>query len=430
MSSCSDHGGPAMRHALFIAYHYPPESSSSGVLRTLKHTRYLGRFGWRVTVLTLRREAYQVMDPKLEEQIPPEVRVVRTRFIDVKKHLAIRGSYPSFLAIPDRWSGWWPWAVAAGRKVLAGDPVDLVYSTSPHATAHLIARSLAGRALRWVADFRDPWYEEPPEAGTTRLGHVAARRLERLVARRADLIVTSTMRLRNVLASRYPEKPSEKFVAIPNGYDEADFTSVLGSSASSPDEFLIVHAGSLSESFRDPRPLFEAVHRAAQMGLVDPSRIRFRFLGGGPFGESAEMKEAVKGAGLVSRVEFLPRVSYQESLAELGRASMLLLLQASKDTVDLVPAKLFEYLRAGRPVLALAPPGATAEVLSDTGGGWVVDPTDMDRLGDAIVTAYRAWTSGDLGRLTAPSAMLEQYSRERLAGDLAGHFETLLERSR
>ena len=419
-----------MSHALFVAYHYPPESSSSGVLRTLKYTRYLGRFGWRITVLTLNREAYQMTDPKLEDQIPPEVRVIRTRFIDVKKHLAIRGSYPSFFAIPDRWSGWWPWAVAAGRKVLREDPVDVIYSTSPYATAHLIARSIAGRELRWVADFRDPWYEEPPEPGTTRLGHFAARRLERLVAGRADLIVASTTRLRNMFAARYPGQSPEKFIAIPNGYDEADFSSVLGSSASASDELLIVHAGSLSERFRDPRPVFEAVHRAAQTGLVDPSRIRFRFLGGGPFGESAEMQEAVKGAGLIARVEFLPRVSYQASLTELGRASMLLLLQASKDTVDLVPAKLFEYLRAGRPVLALAPLGATAEVLNDTRGGWVVDPADMDSLHDAIVTAYRAWTSGDLCRLTAASATLGQYNREYLAGVLAEHFEALIGRPR
>src|SRR5438876_7290753 len=103
LSESSDQAKAPMKHALFVAYHYPPESSSSGVLRTLKYTRYLGRFGWRVTVLTLRREAYEVTDPTLEDQIPPEVRVIRTRFISVKRHLAIRGSYPSFLAIPDRW---------------------------------------------------------------------------------------------------------------------------------------------------------------------------------------------------------------------------------------------------------------------------------------------------------------------------------------
>src|ERR1700687_126639 len=93
-SGNSDQGKAPMKHALVVAYHYPPESSSSGVLRTLKYTRYLGRFGWRVTVLTLDREAYQVTDPKLEEQIPQTVRVVRTRYIEARRHLAIMGRYP------------------------------------------------------------------------------------------------------------------------------------------------------------------------------------------------------------------------------------------------------------------------------------------------------------------------------------------------
>src|SRR3984893_368678 len=246
-SGNSDQGNAPMKHALFVAYHYPPEGSSSGVLRTLKHTRYLGRFGWRVTVLTLRREAYEVTDPNLEDQIPPDVRVLRTRFISVKRHLAIRGSYPSFLAIPDRWIGWWPWAVAAGRRVINHESVDLIYSTSPHATAHLIALELSRRSrIRWVADFRDPWYEEPPELGTTRLAHFAARKLEHVVVRHADRIVASTGRLRDALAARYSWKPRGKFVAIQNGYDEDDFASAVGAPRPSSDELLIVHAGSLS----------------------------------------------------------------------------------------------------------------------------------------------------------------------------------------
>ncbi len=420
-----------MKHALFVAYHYPPESSSSGVLRTLKHTRYLGRFGWRVTVLTLNRDAYEVTDPKLEEQIPEDVRVIRTRFIEIRRHLAIRGRYPSFFAIPDRWIGWWPWAVAAGRRVMKDDPVDVIYSTSPHATAHLIALSLARRAgVPWVADFRDPWYEDPPEPGTTRLVQLVARRLESLVVLRADCIVASTERLRDVLAARYPWKPKEEFLAIPNGYDEEDFAGKIGASGSSPDEWLIVHAGSISEYFRDPRPLFEAVRRAVGGGLVEPSRIRIRFVGGGPFGDSPEMKQAVERAGLVSRVEFLPRVSYEASLAELGRASVLLLLQASPDTVNQVPAKLYEYLRARRPVLALVPDGATSEVLRDTGGGWVVNPADTVGLRDTIAAAYQAWASGRLDSLTADRATLERFSRERLAGELARHFAALAQRPR
>jgi len=431
LSESPDQAKAPMKHALFVAYHYPPESSSSGVLRTLKYTRYLGRFGWRVTVLTLKREAYEVTDPQLEGQIPPDVRVIRTRFINVKRHLAIRGSYPSFLAIPDRWIGWWPWAVVAGRRIIREESVDLVYSTSPHATAHLIALELSRRSrIRWVADFRDPWYEEPPETGTTRLAHFAARQLERLVVGHADRMVASTGRLRDALATRYPWKHRGNFVAIPNGYDEDDFARVVGLRRPSSDELLIVHAGSISANFRDPRPLLEAVRRAAEAGLVDPGRIRIRFLGGGPFAESSEMKQAIEERGLTSRVEFLPRVPYGAALAELGEAGILLLLQASADTVDLVPAKLFEYLRTRRPVLAMVPEGATGEVLRDVGGGWMVDPADSNGLRDTVVAAYQAWASGNLDSLTADPSALEKFSRERLAAELAQQFNELVEESR
>ena len=416
-----------MMHALFIAYHYPPESSSSGVLRTLKHTRYLGRFGWRVTVLTLDRGAYDTVDPQLEGQVPADVRVVRTPFVEVKRHLAVRGHYPSILAIPDRWIGWWPWAVAAGRRIVRNDPVDVIYSTSPHATAHLIALSLVRRArVPWVADFRDPWYEDPPEPGTTGIGQFAARRLERRVVARADRIVASTTRLRDMLASRYSWRPREAFLAIPNGYDEGDFAHIAAPAEEPGKEMLIVHAGSINENFRDPRPVFEAVRQAVAEGGMERSRIRIRFLGAGPFGESAVMQEAVRQAGLAANVEFRPRLSYQDSLLEQSRASVLLLLQASPDTINLVPAKLFEYLRTTRPVLALVPEGATAEVLRDTGGGWVVEPGDLHVLNNTLVTAYRAWMSGRLGSLAADPRRLEAFSRERLAAVLAGQFDTLV----
>jgi hypothetical protein len=125
-----------MKHALFIAFHYPPESSSSGVLRTLKYTRYLARFGWRVTVLTVDRDAYEQTDPKLEEQVPENVLVIRTIHRGQATPCYSR-SYPSFLAIPDRWVGWWPWAVAAGRQVVRNDPVDVMYSTTrPPTSSH------------------------------------------------------------------------------------------------------------------------------------------------------------------------------------------------------------------------------------------------------------------------------------------------------
>ncbi|MBI2527071.1 MAG: glycosyltransferase family 4 protein [Candidatus Rokubacteria bacterium] len=416
-----------MRHALFVAFHYPPESSSSGVLRTLKYTRYLGAHGWRVTVLTVRPDAYEVVDPALMRQVPPEVRVVRTAYLDSKRHLSVRGLHLALTAIPDRWIGWWPWGVRAGRRILRDDPPELIYSTSPHATAHLIAASLArtGR-VPWVTDFRDPWYEDPPEPGTPRVVHRAARRLERMVVRRAALVIGSTRRLRDVLAARYPDEPPVKFAAIPNGFDEADFTALPLAERSSGDELVVVHAGNVNAEFRDPRPVFEAVGEAVAAGDIDPGRLRFRFLGGGPYGESAAVAGAVTAAGLTGRVQFLPRVPYDAALRELTGADMLLLLQASADTVDLVPAKLFEYLRAGRPVLAVVRPGATTEVLAQVGGGWAVDPRDGAGLRQALVAACAAWRAGHLGGMAASAGRLQGFSRAQLTAELARHFDRLV----
>ncbi len=92
--------------------------------------------------------------------------MVRTPYINTKQHLSLFGLYPSFLAIPDRWTWWRLWAVKAGMRVYREDPFELIYSTSPHATSHLIARKLSAKThTPWVIDFRDPWYEEPPEPG-------------------------------------------------------------------------------------------------------------------------------------------------------------------------------------------------------------------------------------------------------------------------
>jgi glycosyltransferase involved in cell wall biosynthesis len=418
-----------LKHALFVVFHYPPEASSSGVLRTLKFSRYLREYGWNVTILTLRRDAYEVTDAKLETQIPEWVRVVRTNYLNTKRHLSVRGRYAAVLAVPDTWIGWYPWAIAAGRKIIAEQAVDLIFSTSPQPTAHLIARTLSRRAnVPLVIDFRDPWYEEPPESGTPAVVHWFASRLERGMVTAAAHVVTSTTQLRDTLRARYPAQPFEKFSAILNGYDEADFAQLPERSATQDDRMLIVHAGNINPEFRDPIPLIQAMARAGQRGKLDASRIVLRFIGGGPYADSEALRNVVHQSGLARSVEFLPRVSYDEALAELAGADLLLLLQASEDTTSLVPAKLYEYLRAMRPVLALVLPGATTEVLAQTGGGWLANPHDAGRLEQVLEDIYKLWTYGDLRRHHASIKVLRRFDRKKLTGELARIFDATAQR--
>lgn len=415
-----------MKHALFVAFHYPPEASSSGVLRTLKYTRYLAENGWRVTVLTLNRDAYEITDTKLEAQIPADVRVVRTKYLNTKRHLSIKGRYLAAMAVPDSWIGWYPWAVAAGKRILGEDPVDLIYSTSPHATAHMIARRLARQANKpWVMDFRDPWFEEPPEPGTPAIVHSFARRLERTTIAAASHVVASTPQLRDLLSQRYPER-AEKISAILNGYDEADFTDLPEVSKATSEVLTLVHAGNINAEFRDPRPLFVALRRLAARGELDVSKICLRFIGSGAYADSAAIKQCLNETDLTANVTFVPRIPYEASLQELMAADMLLLLQASEDTRDLVPAKLYEYLRAQRPVLALVLPGASGQVMAETGGGWAVDPSDGAGLDAVLLQAYRAWTDKRLDAQRADLNALRQYDRRSLTAKLAQVFNTLI----
>jgi glycosyltransferase involved in cell wall biosynthesis len=417
--------GAKPRHALFIAFHYPPEASSSGVLRTLKYTRFLPDFGWRVSVIAPQREAYDVRDPALEAQVPGDVRIVRTGFLNTKRDLSWRGIYPALLALPDVWIGWLPWAVRAARRLVAADPIDLIYSTSPHATAHLIARRVhAATRKPWVTDFRDPWIEDPPEPGTPAgpLYRAVNRWLERDVMRRSAAVVASTAHLRDTLRERYPDEPQNKFHYIANGYDESDFAAIPRSSRTS-ERLRIVHAGSINAAFRDPRPVLSALGRLIAKGRLRAAECEIRFVGGGEYGESDDVRRAVDAAGLAASVTFVPRVPYEESLKELTAADILLLLQASDDTVSLVPAKLYEYLRAERPVLALIRTGAISEIMEQVKGGWAVDPRAETSVDAALADAVDAWRGGRLAERCARLEILRRFDRHTLAGELARVFD-------
>jgi hypothetical protein len=409
-------------HALFIAFHYPPEASSSGVLRTLKYTRYLPEFNWRITVITLNVDAYDIVDPELESQIPEDVRVIRTKYLNTKKHLSIKGRYPSILAIPDRWIWWKPWAVSAGKKLLKDDHPDLVYSTSPHATAHLIANKLARHyKVPLVIDFRDPWYEEPPEPDTPWLRHKINRYLEKYIVRLSSRVIASTNNLRETLLSRYSDLPVEKFQCIPNGYDEEDFKDIKPG-VNKSDKLIMVHAGTINRDFRDPIPLFRAISQAIKSGDINPDNFLLRFIGPGEYSEEWEFKKSIEDNDLSKNVEIVSRLPYSQALEEISKSDVALLLQASDDTSSLVPAKLYEYFRTKIPVYALVYEGVVSDIMKDVCGGWSNDPRNIDAVKNSLIEIYELWRKGGLGDNYADQDILAKYSRRNLAMQLGDVF--------
>jgi glycosyltransferase involved in cell wall biosynthesis len=412
-----------MKKILIVAFHYPPIGSSSGVLRTLKFSKYLPQRGWIPYVLTVRESLYPVKDYGLVNDIPPEVVIHRTFALDTMRHFGIRGRYPSILATPDRFVSWFPFGTIRGLRLIRSSGIEAIFSTSPQPTAHLIAGALkAVTGIPWVADFRDPWIEESPNPVKRTIRHRIETGLEGLVIRHADRVTVTTPHLRDDFCSRYPWLSPDKIHTIYNGYDETDFCG-FGAGDIAGDGFEIVHAGLVSREYRDPAPLLQAVSHLLATGSMRSTDLRITFLGGGAYVRSKEFVEHVNRLGLGKVVDVVDRVDYRSALQRLRHAAVLLLLQASEDTKSLIPAKAFEYLRIGRPILAITLNGATSDLLTGVDQCYVVSPTDQFALRNILTNLYRLWQTSPNG--ISVSRSISQFERRSLTAELANLLDLL-----
>jgi glycosyltransferase involved in cell wall biosynthesis len=234
-----------------------------------------------------------------------------------------------------------------------------------------------------------------------------------------------TERHTHLLRQLYPGLRAEKFVTIPNGYDEAPWNNVsrrdLRASETSGQEFVITYAGSIDEE-RTPEPIFQAVRRLIDAGELDIERLRFDFIGWCETVKGRPLEAVAAWYGLNGRVHVEDALIKTETFRRLAQSALLLLL-AEGLTLQ-VPSKAYEYLRAGRPVLALAPrEGAVADLFATAGGAWVVEPSDGPGIGAALREAYLGWSKGRDARLPDPR-VVSRFDRAGLAGELAAVLDT------
>jgi glycosyltransferase involved in cell wall biosynthesis len=408
----------AHRKLLMITFYYPPSNSSSGGLRPLKFSKYLREFGWDSTVLTVRESCHDSTDNALLQDIPPWVGVHRTRCFDAKKAFGIRGSYPAFLAVPDRYVSWLPFGVRRAVRAVRCEHIDALFSTSPIPTAHLIAlvAKLKTR-VPWVADFRDPWVETEGSEVRGRFRQSVELWLEGQVVRHADRILVTTVESTEYFCGRYGDAISRKIHAVYNGYDEDDF-SVLTTPDTTEERFTIVHTGLLDPNYRNPEPFLRAVRQCIDRGALPPS-VSIRLIGGSAYATSQTVVELLADLHLQNVVRTEQRLPYAQALAALAGASALLLLQGGDDTRISIPAKAFEYLRVGRPTLTLAPnDSATARLMRQFAGSFVADPNDPKDIAEKLSAIFLAWSGG--ARVVDRSQDdVSRYSRRAAAAELA-----------
>jgi glycosyltransferase involved in cell wall biosynthesis len=399
-----------MKRLLMVAFHFPPQHGSSGIQRTLRLVRDLPSHGWQPIVLTATARSYEQVSNDLAGEVPADVVVLRAPALDAARHLAIAGRYPDFLARPDRWISWLPGAVLLGRAAIRRHRVDAIWSTYPIATAHLIGTSLSRRTgLPLIADFRDPMaQEEYPKDPKTR---AQFSRIERDTIAQSSLSLFTTRGAAGEYRSRYPQF-ADRIGVLENGYDESSFANARSSGPIHPGKLTLLHSGVIYPKERDPRWLFQALGHLKRHHPAEFSRLVVRFRA--PVHDSL-LRELATREGVAAAVEILPAVSYSSALTEMMSADGLLVMQSASCNQQ-VPAKLYEYLRAGRPIMALTDPaGDTGTIVRDAGLDTIVP---LDRV-DSILALIRRFLSGQDPLPLPDSAYVAAVSRSGRAAELA-----------
>lgn len=373
------------KRVLVIAYHFPPVRVSSGIQRTLKFCTYLRDYGWDPLVLTITPSAYEVVSPDQLKEIPDDVIVERAFGLDTSRHLSISGKYFHWMAQPDRWISWWPGAVWTGMRMIKRYRPAAIMSTFPIATAHRIGLSLQKRSgLPWIADFRDSMTEPgyPRDPVTWKI----QRKLEEEVVRHCTKAVFTTEPTRQMYAERYPEYDASRWSVIENGFDEENFLDAEAQLEASPlgaaGQITLVHSGVLYPEERDPKPFFTALAELKRNGKISAQDLQIILRATGSDGLYQPMI-AELGIGDIVRLE--PTIAYREALREMLRADGLLLFQGSVCNHQ-IPAKIYEYYRAGKPILALVDPiGISARMLRDVGVPDIADIANAEQIADTLL---------------------------------------------
>src|SRR5450830_694853 len=395
-----------------IAYHFPPLAGSSGIQRTLRFVQHLPTLGWQPLVLSTHPRAYENCSDDMLAEVPASTVVRRVFALDTARHLQFGGHYLGWMARPDRWISWRFAAIREGRKMIDEFKPDVIWSTYPIATAHVIASSLHRKTgIPWVADFRDPMAQNGYPADLETWQSFLA--IEADAVAHAQYCVFTTPGAARMYQQRYPEAAS-RMVVLENGYDEESFASV----AQQPQEvsvlesgkrtLLMLHSGIVYPAERDPTQLFEALGLLKKNRILssDDLQIRFRASVNDELLERLAITHDV-----LDFIELCPAISYREALAEMLTADALLVMQGSGCNAQ-IPAKIYEYLRAGKPIFALTDPhGDTAGVLRGADLNHAARLNSVDEITIALPELVRDWRQGKT--LLPQASAVQESSRYR-----------------
>jgi glycosyltransferase involved in cell wall biosynthesis len=413
---------------LLVTLYFPP-AGGGGVQRPLKFATHLPALGIETHVLAPDDPKWVHEDAELT--VPTQAWIHRARYVGPSGRriadelhgrsgidLAVRraSTIGRRLLVPDENVTWNATAIPKAVSIVRREGIDVVLTTSPPGSVHMIGAAVKrATGAKWVADLRDSIVRHPHRSteGVAAFAKQKARAgVAQLVARQADAIVTAAEAITEETRSL---SPRGRLLTIANGSDFDDFAGLDYRRA---ERFRLTHTGSFFGQ-RDPRPFLRALQAS---GLED---VCVRFVGDFRPGD----REFLASLELGDRVELVDYVPRRESLRLQRDSDALLLLipEAGGRGRGVLSGKVFEYLAAERPILAVVPPdGAAAQLIQDTGAGLVAPPEDEDAIRDALRSLHDRWRRGELDGPPLSAEWREKLSRASRVEELADLLKALV----
>jgi glycosyltransferase involved in cell wall biosynthesis len=400
----------ARRKVLMLTYHFPP-SAGAGVFRILGFAEHLPSYGWECVVVAPHRLPWEPAGEALLQRIPSGTAVFRISYPNHWFWKPLRKVYP--------WGAWLPFAAIRAYQAIRDHHPDLLLTSGPPHVIHLLGRQVhRWSGLPWIADFRDPWVAGDPSLTSP---HPAGWevRAERRVIGEADAIIANTPSACELLCRAYPGYAG-KMTSITNGYDPGEFEANPIRPFSRP-TIDVIHTGTIYAN-RSPNPFLDAIQGLGPEVLAGKS-LRVRFVGGLIHPEQRHDIEAKIREVDSARVLLEDHIPHAESIRAMVQSDLLLLLDTPGRRAG-VPAKLYEYIGAGRPILALADPeGDVAWVLKESGAPHrVAPPLDSEAIKRAMIELLRDPLTSRPGARSGPSD--SRFTRKRLAGEFAAQLDS------
>ena len=412
--------------ALIITYYWPP-AGGSGVQRWLYFVKYLRDFGIEPVVFTVANPNYPIVDPNLDALIPKDIEVIRQKIWEPNNFLGKRQKKtgagflpqkPSFLQktaqyiranyfIPDARKFWIKPSVERILKYLSSNEIDWIITTGPPHSVHLIGKAIKEQTnSKWLADFRDPWTEIDyfHRLPLTKKSLQKHKILEHTVISKADIITVVSA---NMLKSYKSINPNCHIIT--NGYDG----EIALKNEALDSKFSLTHIGLLNAD-RNPHIFWKTIRKMIAENPDFKKKLQINLIGK----IADEVQKSIATYKLEKHISIIDYLPHSEVFSYLKKSQVLLLFVNDVPSAKgIVTGKVFEYLRALRPILAIAPTkGDLSNILNYTKAGKVVDFQDMVLLEKQLTAYFDAFSNEGL---KVDSKNIENYQRKNLSKQLA-----------